>query len=98
MNLSENNIKSFYLTKKLLQIILEVELPEQVYNSNAIENSILTIKETERVLLEMETDRHLSLREVFEAKNLPICRWQWKNRESFNKPSITKKWISTNNY
>lgn len=54
----------------LLQIIDEAELPENVYNSNAIENSTLTLKETERILLELEVSRNLSLREVFEAKNL----------------------------
>lgn len=54
----------------LLQIIDETELPENVYNSNAIENSTLTLKETERILLELEVSRNLSLREVFEAKNL----------------------------
>ncbi len=30
----------------LLQMITEAELPESVYNSNAIENSTLTMKET----------------------------------------------------
>ena len=54
----------------LLQKIDEAEVPESVYNSNAIENSTLTLKETERILLEMEADRDLDLREVFEAKNL----------------------------
>ncbi len=56
--------------ESLLQIIFEAELPEGVYNSNAIENSTLTIKETEKILLEMEVSRNVSLREVFEAKNL----------------------------
>lgn len=54
----------------LLQLIDEAEIPEMVYNSNAIENSTLTLKETEKILLEMEVDREVSLREVFEAKNL----------------------------
>lgn len=54
----------------LLQIIEEAEIPEMVYNSNAIENSTLTLKETEKILLEMEVSRDVSLREVFEAKNL----------------------------
>lgn len=54
----------------LLQMIDEAELPENVYNSNAIENSTLTLKETEKILLEMEISRNISLREVFEAKNL----------------------------
>lgn len=54
----------------LLQIIDEAELPEAVYNSNAIENSTLTLKETERILLEQEVMRQVSVRELFEAKNL----------------------------
>jgi Fic family protein len=56
--------------ESLLEKIDEAEIPESVYNSNAIENSTLTLKETERILLEMEADRTLDLREVFEAKNL----------------------------
>lgn len=54
----------------LLKIIDEAEIPESVYNSNAIENSTLTLKETEKILLEMEVSRNVSLREVYEAKNL----------------------------
>ena len=56
--------------ESLLQLIAEAELSENVYNSNAIENSTLTLKETEKILLEMEVLRNVSLREVFEAKNL----------------------------
>ena len=54
----------------LFQIIEETEIPEMVYNSNAIENSTLTLKQTEQILLEMEVSKDISLREVFEAKNL----------------------------
>lgn len=54
----------------LLVMLDEAEVPESVYNSNAIENSTLTLKETERILLEMEVSREVSVREVFEAKNL----------------------------
>lgn len=56
--------------QSLLKLIDEAEIPESVYNSNAIENSTLTLKETEKILLEMEVSRNISLREVFEAKNL----------------------------
>lgn len=56
--------------ESLLDIIFEAELPESVYNSNAIENSTLTISETEKILLNMEVSRNVSVREVFEAKNL----------------------------
>jgi len=51
-------------------MIDDAEIPEQVYNSNAIENSTLTLNETEKILLEMEVTRKVSLREVFETKNL----------------------------
>lgn len=54
----------------LLVIIDEAETPESVYNSNAIENSTLTLKETEKILLDMEVARDISLREAYEAKNL----------------------------
>lgn len=54
----------------LLKLIDEAEIPESVYNSNAIENSTLTLKETEKILLEMEVLKNASLREVFEVKNL----------------------------
>ena len=56
--------------ESLLQMLGEAELPELVYNSNAIENSTLTLKETERILLELEVTRNVSVRELFEAKNL----------------------------
>ncbi len=56
--------------ESLLSMIDEVEIPESVYNSNAIENSTLTLEETERILLEQVLSRNVSVREVFEAKNL----------------------------
>ncbi|MBI3231861.1 MAG: Fic family protein [Candidatus Doudnabacteria bacterium] len=56
--------------QSLLNMIDDAEVPESVYNSNAIENSTLTLKETEKILLEMEVSRDVSLREVYEAKNL----------------------------
>ena len=56
--------------ESLLKIIDESELSESVFNSNAIENSTLTLKETERILLEIKVSRNVSVREVFEAKNL----------------------------
>ena len=56
--------------ESLLAMIDQVEIPESVYNSNAIENSTLTLEETERILLEQVLSRNVSVREVFEAKNL----------------------------
>ena len=69
------SLKSEYDTLKrgkesLLVMVDEAEVAEAVYNSNAIENSTLTLKETEKILLEMEVARDVSIREVFEAKNL----------------------------
>lgn len=46
------------------------EVPEMVYNSNAIENSTLTLKETEDILLRDKMLRDHEIREVYEAKNL----------------------------
>jgi Fic family protein len=54
----------------LLRLLDESEVPESVYNSNAIENSTLTLDETERILLAVEISRHMDLREVHEAQNL----------------------------
>lgn len=54
----------------LLSMIDEIEVSESVYNSNAIENSTLSLEETERILLEQALSRNVTVREVFEAKNL----------------------------
>ena len=54
----------------LIKLLLETEVAEQVYNSNAIENSTLTLEETEKILLQIDLDRFISEREIFEAKNL----------------------------
>ncbi len=54
----------------LLQLIGEAEVAEQVYNSNAIENSTLSLDETEKILLNIDLDRFVSQREIFEARNL----------------------------
>ena len=54
----------------LLAVIDEAELPEAVYNSNAIENSTLSLSDTEKILLEAEALIDASPREIFEAKNL----------------------------
>ncbi len=54
----------------LIKLISEAEVAEQVYNSNAIENSSLTLEETEKILLQIDLDRYITGREIFEAKNL----------------------------
>lgn len=56
--------------KSLLELISETEVAEQVYNSNAIENSTLSLEETEKILLQIDLDRYINEREIFEAKNL----------------------------
>lgn len=54
----------------LIKLVSEAEVAEQVYNSNAIENSTLTLEETEKILLQIDLDRFISEREIFETKNL----------------------------
>ena len=54
----------------LITLISETEVADQVYNSNAIENSTLTLEETEKILLQIDLDRFISEREIFETKNL----------------------------
>ncbi|MBT3479333.1 MAG: Fic family protein [Candidatus Marinimicrobia bacterium] len=58
--------------ESLLTLIGESEVSEQVYNSNAIENSTLSLDETEKILLRIDLDRFISERELFEAKNLAL--------------------------
>ena len=53
-----------------MTLVSEAEVYEQVFNSNAIENSTLTLEETEKIMLQLELDRFISEREIFEAKNL----------------------------
>ncbi len=54
----------------VIELINDAEISENIYNSNAIENSTLSLEETEKILLEIELDRYVSGREIFEAKNL----------------------------
>lgn len=56
--------------QELLNLIDETEIADHVYNSNAIENSTLTFEETEKILLQIDLDRYISEREMFEARNL----------------------------
>ena len=56
--------------ESLIKLISEAEVAEQVYNSNAIENSTLTLEEIEKILLQIDLDRFITEREIFEAKNL----------------------------
>ncbi|NBU47587.1 MAG: Fic family protein [Flavobacteriales bacterium] len=54
----------------VLKEITLAEIPEMVYNSNAIENSTLTLDDTEKILLGDRLNRKVNIREVYEAKNL----------------------------
>jgi Fic family protein len=63
----------FHLAKgnePLLKEIALAEIPEMVYNSNAIENSTLTLEDTEKILSGGSLQRKVNVREVYEAKNL----------------------------
>ena len=70
-----NRLRERYYTasigkQSLIKLLSEAEVAEQVYNSNAIENSTLTLSETEKILLQIDLDRYITEREIFEAKNL----------------------------
>jgi len=56
--------------RALIKLLDETEVAEQVYNSNAIENSTLTLDETEKILMQIDLDRYINERELFGAKNL----------------------------
>lgn len=66
--------KRFFAAKsgkeQLLTILDQAEVSEHVYNSNAIENSTLSLEETEKILQQIDLDRFITEREIFEAKNL----------------------------
>lgn len=69
-SLRERYYKAALGKEELIKLIAESEVAEQVYNSNAIENSTLTLEETEKILLQIDLDRYISEREIFETKNL----------------------------
>ncbi len=68
--LREQYYKELPSKEALVKLVSEVELADQVYNSNAIENSTLSLEETEKILLKLDLDRYISEREIYEAKNL----------------------------
>jgi len=69
-SLKERYYRLSFEKRSLIQLLNETEVAEQVYNSNAIENSTLTLDETEKILMQIDLDRFISERELFEAKNL----------------------------
>ena len=46
------------------------ELSEMVYNSNAIENSTLTLQDTEAIIIHNKIVKDHEIREIYEVKNL----------------------------
>ena len=83
-DLRERYYKAIVGKESLLKMIAEAEVSDQVYNSNAIENSTLTLEETDKILLKIELDRYISEREIFEAKNLArvVTYIESKSKES----------------
>lgn len=63
LNLAKGN-------ESVLKEITFAGIPELVYNSNAIENSTLSLEDTEKILTGGSLERKVNVREVFEAKNL----------------------------
>jgi Fic family protein len=61
--------------------ISQAELAEAVYHSDAIENSTLTLEDTERILVGLVPKGQHPLREVFEAANLAAV-----TRDLFDNP------------
>ena len=69
-NLSEQYRKLVKAKPEAVREIAIAEIPEMVYNSNAIENSTLTLKDTEDILLRDSIKKDHDIREIYEAKNL----------------------------
>lgn len=90
------SLKNVYLELKkgkesLMNLLDEAELSESVYNSNAIENSTLTLLDTEKIILDMEVSSNFSLREIYEAKNLARVYEYFKSKKdtiNLNKDTI----------
>lgn len=71
--------------------LLMSEIPEMVYNSNAIENSTLTLEETEVLLFLGAIKRDHEIREIYEAKNLAkVIEYLQEQQEKFSVGLILK--------
>jgi len=68
--LSEEYRKLAIKHKEAIKELTISELPEMVYNSNAIENSTLTLEDTEDILIRNQIRSDHEIREIYEAKNL----------------------------
>lgn len=69
-SLSEEYCKLAIEHKEAIKELTISELPEMVYNSNAIENSTLTLEDTEDILIRNQIRTDHEIREIYEAKNL----------------------------
>lgn len=69
-SLSEEYRKLAIKHKEAIKELTISELPEMVYNSNAIENSTLTLEDTEDILIRNQIHTDHEVREIYEAKNL----------------------------
>jgi len=68
--LSEEYRKLAVKHREAIKELTISELPEMVYNSNAIENSTLTLEDTEDILIRNQIHTDHEIREIYEAKNL----------------------------
>ena len=97
---TKNKIKALKLEYERLRLARQAgvalvdkdERPEQVYNSNAIENSSLSLEETELILSGGKPSRMVSDREILEAKNLGrvLKHLDDKQHRPINRESILK--------
>lgn len=69
-SLSEEYRKLAIKHKEAIKELTISELPEMVYNSNAIENSTLTLEDIEDILIHNQIRTDHEVREIYEAKNL----------------------------
>lgn len=69
-SLAEEYRKLAAQQKEAIKELTLSELPEMVYNSNAIENSTLTLEDTEDILIRNQIHTDHEIREIYEAKNL----------------------------
>ncbi len=72
------------LTKNKQEALFEIamsEISEMVYNSNAIENSTLTLQDTEDIIWRNRIKTDHEIREIFEAKNLAEITKQLFDRQ-----------------
>ena len=78
--------------KKALRELTISEVPEMVYNSNAIENYTLNLEETEDIIFFDKIKKDHDIREIYEAKNLVkvIEFLQAKPNERFSVELILK--------